>query len=158
MVEVCSDTKWHIFWWLPFKEGLSEERWWWRCLSALLISPAKTERGHRTQRENKETLSGEKRQSAAAVKEQCACLLYLWRHLSARVRKTERSLKFVVCGDESAVNWCVLLPTHAPVVSSCMVAQAQAQAQGATSKWDFKDKLIQNYKHWNCKNCKYCPS
>ena len=56
------------------------------------------------ERENKETLSAEKRQSAAAVKEQCACLLYLWRHLSARVRKTERSLKFVVCGDEPAVN------------------------------------------------------
>ena len=28
-------------------------------------------------------------------------------------RKTEQSLKFVVCGDASAVNQCVL-PTHAP--------------------------------------------
>ena len=41
------------------------------------------------------------------------CLLYLWRLLSGWVRKTEQSLKFVVCGDASAVNRCVL-PTHAP--------------------------------------------
>ena len=73
---------------------------------------------------NKQTLSAQK-SAGGELGEPAQCLLYLWRPLSGRARKTEQSLKFVVCGDASPVKpMCATDPrtTLLHLLSSCRYA------------------------------------
>ena len=69
--------------------------------------------------DNKETLSARTHRAPVRRNKSSVLWLYLGRPLRAgRFGKSERSLKFVVCGDVLLVNRCVL-PTHALQCTCC---------------------------------------